>query len=63
MQSSRGAGVSDFVSVGDVNIRVIGADNQVLDSEVPVRRCSSKSWPSCPFRPSCWGYTGRRPNA
>ena len=37
MQSS-GAGVSDFVSVGDVNIRVIGADNQVLDSEVPVRQ-------------------------
>lgn len=30
--------ISDFVSVGDVNIRVIGADNQVLDSEVPVRQ-------------------------
>lgn len=29
--------VSDFVSVGDVSIKVIGADNQVLDSEVPVR--------------------------
>ncbi len=29
--------VSDFVSVGDVSVKVIGADNQVLDSEVPVR--------------------------
>lgn len=33
-----GAGVSDFVSVGDVNVKVIGADNQVLDSNVPVRQ-------------------------
>ena len=31
-------GVSDFVSVGDVSIKVIGADNQVLDSQVPVRQ-------------------------
>ena len=30
--------VSDFVSVGDVNIKVIGADNQILNSEVPVRQ-------------------------
>ncbi len=29
--------VKDFVSVGDVQIRVIGADNQILDSSVPVR--------------------------
>ncbi len=29
--------VSDFVTVGDVSIKVIGADNQVLDSEIPVR--------------------------
>ena len=28
----------DFVSVGDVSIKVIGADNQILDSEVPVRQ-------------------------
>lgn len=33
-----GGQVSDFVSVGDVSIKVIGADNQVLDSEVPVRQ-------------------------
>jgi len=30
--------VRDFVSMGDVDIRVIGADNQILDSEVPVRQ-------------------------
>ncbi len=32
-----GSAVKDFVSVGDVNISVIGADNQILDSSVPVR--------------------------
>lgn len=31
-------GVRDFVAVGDVDIKVIGADNQVLDSEIPVRQ-------------------------
>lgn len=30
--------VSDFVAVGDVSIKVIGADNQIMDSEVPVRQ-------------------------
>ena len=30
--------VSDFVSVGDVSVKVIGADNQILDSNVPVRQ-------------------------
>lgn len=30
--------VHDFIAVGDVDIRVIGADNQVLDSQVPVRQ-------------------------
>ena len=30
--------VKDFIAVGDVNIRVIGADNQVLDTQVPVRQ-------------------------
>lgn len=29
---------SDFVSVGDVSIKVIGADNQILNSEIPVRQ-------------------------
>lgn len=30
--------VKDFVAVGDVSIKVIGADNQILDTEVPVRQ-------------------------
>ncbi len=33
-----GGPVKDFVAVGDVSIRAIGADNQILDSEVPVRQ-------------------------
>ncbi len=36
MQS--GSEVRDFVAVGDVQIKVIGADNQILDSDVPVRQ-------------------------
>lgn len=38
MQSSRDGAVRDFVASGDVDIRVIGADNPVLDSETPVRQ-------------------------
>lgn len=30
--------VKDFVAVGDVAIQVIGADNKILDSEIPVRQ-------------------------
>ncbi len=37
MESAKGGYVRDFVAAGNVDIKVIGADNQVLDSEVPVR--------------------------
>ncbi len=40
MQS--GSEVKDFVAVGDVQIKVIGADNQILDSEVPVRQITEQ---------------------
>lgn len=30
--------VKDFIAVGDVQIKVIGADNQILDSEIPVKQ-------------------------
>ena len=30
--------IKDFIAVGDVDIKVIGADNQILDSEIPVRQ-------------------------
>lgn len=35
--SGRGE-IRDFVAVGDVQIRVIGADNQFIDTQVPVRQ-------------------------
>lgn len=38
MQAGSQGDVRDFVAMGDVDIRVIGADNQVPDSEVPVRQ-------------------------
>ena len=37
-QAMRSGTVNDFVAVGDVSSRAIGADNQVLDSEGPVRQ-------------------------
>lgn len=36
-KAMRSSEVCDFVSVGDVNVKVIGADNQVLDCDVPIR--------------------------
>ena len=38
MQAGRRGSVRDFVAAGDVDIRVIGADNQMMDSEATVRQ-------------------------
>ncbi len=38
MTSTRSGNVKDFVAVGDVDIKVIGADNQLIDTEIPVRQ-------------------------
>lgn len=38
MRSARCGTVRDFVTVGDVDIKVIGADSQIIDTEVPVRQ-------------------------
>lgn len=38
MQSGAAGTVKDFVAVGDVNIKVIGADNQMIDTNIPVRQ-------------------------
>lgn len=38
MKNSRDGSVSDFVAAGEVDIRVIGADGQVMDSGAPVRQ-------------------------
>ena len=38
MNSARHGQVKDFVAVGDVDIKVIGAENQLFDTDVPVRQ-------------------------
>ena len=38
MEDSKSGTVRDFVAVGDVEIKVIGGENPILDSEVPVRQ-------------------------
>ena len=38
LNSARSGVVKDFVAVGDVDIKVIGAENQIIDTEVPVRQ-------------------------
>lgn len=38
MNAMRCGEVRDFVAVGDVDIKVIGADNQIIDTEIPVRQ-------------------------
>ena len=38
MNAGKNGAVRDFVAVGDVEIKVIGADNQMLDTQVPVRQ-------------------------
>lgn len=38
MNSSRCGQVKDFVAVGDVDIKVIGAENQLFDTNIPVRQ-------------------------
>lgn len=38
MQESKNGVVRDFVAVGDVSVKVIGSDGQILDSEIPVRQ-------------------------
>ena len=38
MEEGKNGTVRDFVAVGDVEIKVIGGENPILDSEVPVRQ-------------------------
>ena len=38
MEEGKNGTVRDFVAVGDVEIKVIGGDSPILDSEVPVRQ-------------------------
>lgn len=41
-KAMRSKEVCDFVSVGDVSVKVIGADNQVLNCDVPVRHLTEQ---------------------
>ncbi len=38
MAAMKNGDIRDFVAVGDVGIKVIGADNQMIDTEIPVRQ-------------------------
>lgn len=38
MNATKNGQVTDFISVGDVSIKVIGADNQLIDTNIPVRQ-------------------------
>ena len=38
MNASKDGQIRDFVAVGDIDIKVIGAENQVLDTNIPVRQ-------------------------
>ena len=55
--------VRDFVAVGDVDIRVIGGDAPILDSQVPVRQIMEQIVAKTgipPFMPDlCWTSTER----
>ena len=54
--------VSDFVAVGDVDIKVIGADAKTLDCEIPARQMTEQIVRDWEFRPLCWGFRGAPPN-
>ena len=38
MAASRAGDIRDFIAVGDVDIKVIGADNQMIDCNLPARQ-------------------------
>lgn len=38
MNSSSNGEIKDFIAVGDIGIRVIGAENQTIDTNIPVRQ-------------------------
>lgn len=52
--------VKDFVAVGDVSVKVIGADNAVLDSEIPVRQLLEQIVAKQGFRRLCLVLVGRQ---
>ena len=63
MRESRGGSVRDFVAVGDVEIKAIGADAPIPDSEVPVRQILEQIVAKTGIPPFmlglCWSSTER----
>lgn len=55
--------VKDFISVGDVEIKVIGSDSQILDSQIPVRQVLEQIVAKTGLPPFllglCWSSTER----
>ena len=60
---SDSSSVKDFVAVGDVKIKVIGADNQMIDTDVPVRQMLEQIVAKFGLPPFllglCWSTTER----
>lgn len=48
MRDSQSGVVRDFVAVGDVSVKVIGADGRCSTRPCPCASCSSSSWPKRP---------------
>ena len=42
MQSAKAGVMKDFVAVGDVDIKVIGAENGLIDTQIPVRQITEQ---------------------
>lgn len=49
--------VKDFVAVGDVSVKVIGADNKVLDSEIPVKQLLEQIVAKTGLPPYMFGFS------
>lgn len=63
MRENKDGKISDFVAVGDVDIKVIGADSKVLDCEVPARQMTEQIVSRLGIPPFmlglCWSSTER----
>ncbi len=63
MYSTKNGIVKDFVAVGDIDIKVIGAENQILDSETPARQIEEQILSKLSIPPFllglCWSSTER----
>ncbi|MFR1501974.1 MAG: serine/threonine protein phosphatase [Ruminococcus sp.] len=55
MRDSSSGEVRDFICAGDVDIKVIGAENPLLDTEIPVRQLLEQIVSSFRFRRFCSG--------